>query len=175
MKLLLHYNTDRFSYWQNDIDYELISGYAKIGNFGTALSGYSSGVILTEDPMSPLYLRSGSQNALLSFSGRIAVPGDGTPWPYVPLSIIASEGTPQVTEVFYEEQTSLGFTDLSGEVPYSLARVNISRVTVTNFGAGPVPEPATWTMLLLGFGAIGGALRRRSRSTGRTLATPSVG
>ncbi|QDZ09176.1 PEP-CTERM sorting domain-containing protein [Sphingomonas panacisoli] len=30
---------------------------------------------------------------------------------------------------------------------------------------GAVPEPATWAMMLLGFGAIGGTLRRRSVTT----------
>jgi hypothetical protein len=32
--------------------------------------------------------------------------------------------------------------------------------TVTT-GTGAVPEPATWAMLLLGFGAIGATIRRR--------------
>ena len=31
-------------------------------------------------------------------------------------------------------------------------------------GASPVPEPATWAMLILGFFAIGAAIRRRKRS-----------
>ena len=31
-------------------------------------------------------------------------------------------------------------------------------------GVGSVPEPATWATLMVGFGAIGGALRRRSRT-----------
>ena len=32
-----------------------------------------------------------------------------------------------------------------------------------------VPEPGTWAMMLLGFGAAGVAMRRRKRSTGRAL------
>jgi hypothetical protein len=32
---------------------------------------------------------------------------------------------------------------------------------------GAVPEPATWAMMLIGFGAIGGALRRRQKVAGR--------
>lgn len=33
--------------------------------------------------------------------------------------------------------------------------------------AGAVPEPATWAMLLVGFGLAGGALRRRAQGTAR--------
>lgn len=33
----------------------------------------------------------------------------------------------------------------------------------TTAGPGAVPEPATWAMMILGFGMIGGAMRRRSR------------
>jgi hypothetical protein len=45
--------------------------------------------------------------------------------------------------------------------------------TVTSFaqlGSGAVaavPEPATWAMMLLGFGAVGGSIRRRRRAQGR--------
>lgn len=37
---------------------------------------------------------------------------------------------------------------------------------VDNFAIGAVPEPGTWAMLLLGFGVLGGAMRRRSRKAG---------
>ena len=32
-----------------------------------------------------------------------------------------------------------------------------------NFNIGAVPEPATWAMMMVGVGAVGGALRRRKR------------
>ena len=31
-------------------------------------------------------------------------------------------------------------------------------------GAGAVPEPGTWAMMLIGFGAVGFAMRRRRRT-----------
>jgi len=30
--------------------------------------------------------------------------------------------------------------------------------------AGPVPEPATWAMMLLGFGAVGFSIRRKRKT-----------
>lgn len=36
------------------------------------------------------------------------------------------------------------------------------RVTGENLVAAAVPEPGTWALLILGFGAVGGALRRRA-------------
>lgn len=38
--------------------------------------------------------------------------------------------------------------------------------TVTQVGAG-VPEPATWAMMMLGFGAMGATLRRKTKTTAR--------
>lgn len=37
-----------------------------------------------------------------------------------------------------------------------------------NFAPNAVPEPATWGLMILGFGALGGALRRRSTKVGYT-------
>ena len=42
------------------------------------------------------------------------------------------------------------------------------RITVAQVTA-PVPEPATWAMMLLGFGGIGMAMRRSRKSNGRLL------
>lgn len=39
------------------------------------------------------------------------------------------------------------------------------RVTIAQIDSGPVPEPASWAMMLGGFGLIGAALRQRKRAT----------
>ena len=45
----------------------------------------------------------------------------------------------------------------------NFARVGGS-ITLTSL-AGAVPEPATWAMLVLGFGVMGGAMRSRTRKS----------
>jgi hypothetical protein len=40
----------------------------------------------------------------------------------------------------------------------------LDNYTVTIALAGAVPEPATWAMMIGGFGLVGGALRRRARA-----------
>lgn len=41
----------------------------------------------------------------------------------------------------------------------------LAAITLDNVRTGAVPEPATWMMMLFGFGVIGGAMRYRRRST----------
>lgn len=53
---------------------------------------------------------------------------------------------------------SLGLT--AGTYVYSFGRVNTADTLTVQIGSG-VPEPATWAMLIAGFGMIGGAMRRR--------------
>ena len=46
----------------------------------------------------------------------------------------------------------------------SAARANLAIIS-TQQATSPVPEPATWAMMLVGFGAVGGALRSRRKVT----------
>jgi hypothetical protein len=56
----------------------------------------------------------------------------------------------------------VGFEDLPnlGDKDY-----NDHQFVFTNVGGGVVPEPATWAMLIAGFGMVGFAMRRRSAIT----------
>jgi hypothetical protein len=59
---------------------------------------------------------------------------------------------------------SLGFTNYNGQRLIFAADVYGTNGMTGNVGAvGAVPEPATWAMLIMGFGAIGATIRRRSR------------
>jgi hypothetical protein len=40
--------------------------------------------------------------------------------------------------------------------------LSITGLTATPVGGGGVPEPATWAMMIIGFGLVGGAMRRRA-------------
>jgi hypothetical protein len=59
--------------------------------------------------------------------------------------------------------TAAGFNPgFAYTVLYDIANTRV-QVRIDNVGMGPpdggVPEPATWAMLVLGFGFVGGALR----------------
>ncbi|RSU53175.1 hypothetical protein BRX43_03910 [Sphingomonas sp. S-NIH.Pt15_0812] len=53
----------------------------------------------------------------------------------------------------------------TGRALLTAARVegltDAQRVSIVNFSASALPEPASWVMMILGFGLAGGMLRRR--------------
>lgn len=59
-----------------------------------------------------------------------------------------------------ESYTSASFSTTNG----GFADLKQLRLVLAN-STGPVPEPATWAMMLLGFGGIGMAMRRSRRGT----------
>jgi len=77
-----------------------------------------------------------------------------------PINLLADPGNTDLTELY--TLTNLGLT--AGDFTLT---VEGTRGNSTEFGghvdATAVPEPATWGMMLLGFGALGWQLRRRRR------------
>ena len=63
------------------------------------------------------------------------------------------------------------FSRYAGLSDYNLSPITVNvTATVTGGATGAVPEPATWTMVILGLGMVGGSLRRRHRQLDRRLA-----
>ena len=58
----------------------------------------------------------------------------------------------------------LGFIENYSDVATFRNLVVASAASDVGLGAAPVPEPAAWAMMLVGFGAIGGMMRRRRSS-----------
>ncbi len=78
-------------------------------------------------------------------------------------------------------ENSLDLTTSGGDLYFAAMDINYTVMTGLNtppggeqvtISPGGVPEPATWTLMILGVGAVGGALRfrRQHRSLGNTLA-----
>jgi len=78
------------------------------------------------------------------------------------------------TESFNVPITSAGGLETGGlsGVPISFGATNTLSVSGTSYGSasyggtlsfspGPIPEPASWAMMLIGFGAVGSIVRRR--------------
>jgi len=70
---------------------------------------------------------------------------------------------------------TLTFTDADTDVGKIYFKSTQNAFEVDNFlvtagrgGPGPVPEPATWAMMLLGFGAVGFGLRKRKATRGES-------
>ena len=86
-----------------------------------------------------------------------------------PVGSILSAGSPSGTPAATWLNFSTSFVAMSSG-PQTLAfQFNGGGVTAADFGIDrvylttAVPEPGTWAMMLLGFGAIGAAMRRRRR------------
>ena len=69
---------------------------------------------------------------------------------------------------FTFDKLVLSQTVLNLEAPYTIDRASFS-YQLRDI-AGAVPEPATWAMMILGFGLIGGALRQRQARVNCRLA-----
>lgn len=92
----------------------------------------------------------------------------------VPVSEIASTSDFYAPDRFTLSNFALGMSDASNPLRITAAgrMGNFSAASVGTFGAfdgggspAGVPEPSTWAMMILGFGAVGLSMRRRRTAT----------
>jgi hypothetical protein len=78
------------------------------------------------------------------------------------------------TGTFYVPDTAFfGFTSSSGPLTLTFSQPAGTELDITQFitgsSAAPVPEPDTWALMIVGFGAIGVCMRRK-----RAVKTPAL-
>lgn len=150
-----------------------------LGSPGTDLTGtpFSFSIFYRDIDIRPVpgYTRDYYVSALRSKGsiGDFQVPlsdlgGYWSTWEHAGVDWMASVNTPD--GIASVGAYIAGFSDVWGP---SVAYINYNGVNigytsdfnriVTSLGTGAIPEPATWGMLLLGFGAIGAAMRHRRR------------
>jgi hypothetical protein len=71
-------------------------------------------------------------------------------------------GSGNFTQAYCDMGITAPFCDFTGAKRTSAWAFDILGVDTAIGPGGTVPEPATWAMMILGMGAVGGALRRRS-------------
>jgi hypothetical protein len=78
------------------------------------------------------------------------------------LALQITNGAPVATAITLSQIFSAGGTNTL--IIKGLAGSNASYSGTVNYTVSPVPEPATWAMMIGGFGLVGGAMRRRTRN-----------
>ena len=61
-----------------------------------------------------------------------------------------------------------GFTQLAISPDYQIAEFTGTTTVTGGGGPGGVPEPATWALMLIGFGGLGAAIRRSRQKAAAT-------
>ena len=118
-----------------------------------------------------LYGKSDDNPALFSFSsGPNGV--QATNWSVLDNTLIKYVTVKGANEFKVYELAGLGA--VSGLVntldlltPNGRNQPNISHISFWTVGGGAVPEPAAWALMILGFGAVGATLRRRTATLRR--------
>jgi hypothetical protein len=157
------------------------------GDTGAAGPYEASVGTITPDAYAETLPNFGTDLFVITFLDPLADDPNDFLTPYVHLIIDASTG-----EIRFEFIHGQSFLDEFGVLTLALPNTtgtqmgfllgneqlladppNIDGINAFTFpgGGGAVPEPSTWAMMLLGFGAVGLAIRRRRNSLTRATAT----
>jgi hypothetical protein len=134
--------------------------YGSTGNFATVLTGGSYGVDFAATDTFAFVL--GSLDTYNTLTLKYA---DGSSQAYVGGQIINDLTFPSGNQVSGETNGVVSYTVTSGpKITGAVFTSSANSFEFDNLAAGAVPEPATWAMMIGGFGLIGAASRRRARA-----------
>lgn len=120
---------------------------------GVTANAYLSGstVQYAIDTDTDFLVRQANSAGTLTSVGSLQVPNRNTVGTRTSFDIRGSDAFVQNARNFYSINLDTGRTTLIGRTDEQLFGIAIA----------PVPEPATWGLMIVGVGAVGGALRRR--------------
>ncbi len=161
----LNFNTISFDRYNSVANYDsgtyAVSFYLQSGAFGSLSSNLASnrGTLLGNFGT---FTIGGASSPTLSLTGS-AIHYDPTMGSLL-MDVAVSNGVGQGDYfVFFNADDTTGSIARAFNSSYGNVG-NTGGALVTTFSTvGGVPEPATWAMLILGFGVVGGAMRRRQR------------
>lgn len=140
-------------------------GAAYTNNVANAASTTLYGI----DAFTDSLVRSTSPNA----GAYVNTSLDGTP--FVPLGVLLGASDPLGFDIsgltgasFFSANGSFYGINLTTGASTLVGQIGTEGITGIALGVAAVPEPGTWAMMLIGFGAIGVAVRRRRRSVAAT-------
>jgi PEP-CTERM motif len=85
-------------------------------------------------------------------------------------NLLSFDTTALANGTYTKQVTFNGFSSYTGLNDFTLTPINVNiTATVTGNIGGPVPEPATWMMMLFGFGLVGSSVRRNRLAVARQL------
>ena len=125
--------------------------------YSSGVRSHNGGVVEYAFNTSNLAVTAGTQYiAFLSISGLAAQPTSNF---YMPAGSVALAG-----QGFRYNNNGTNFGLLTTTTWGSFGESDAAfKADFSTNATGAVPEPATWAMMLVGFGAVGGALRRRQK------------
>lgn len=126
----------------------------------------------TEDATPSLFFTRSAQSVTFDFSRRLSIWGfeaQGNPFDNRTFTVQYFDGPTLVGSIVRVINGNGGARLLAASHAGGFTRATVS--TNTNFAmaqlryelAPPIPEPATWAMMIIGFGAVGLVARRRNR------------
>lgn len=143
--------------------FEILSG--SYITFGSAANNYKFSAV-QEDPVT-IVAQSSSDNFIAFSNGRDRFSFSFTPLTADPTVLYAFASTPVGVD-FNPDYNNPAFTYAIGGRPPTgdvYWRPGFTLTLTTQAAPGPAPEPATWALMLGGFGLVGATLRRRRVGT----------
>ena len=140
------------SYFGFGAENPALSAAVTIGGATYTFSPYSATYTISPPGVSGPYVRTVANDS----AGVVGLLMEGVAADGIPDHLTNFSAAMSGDGQFFDEHT---LTNNTTEVPFEADHIDITRV------GGAVPEPATWALMISGFGVAGAALRRRATTT----------